>query len=228
MISRSVMTWLRSMALVLLAVTSGLAADQVVVDDWSRQPPGHKGLPAGWTGQNWGSPAYEFAAVEDEGRRVLHLKSRNEGSTISKDIKGKVKLKETPILEWRWKIVALPRGGNSCRKETDDQSAQVFVVWPRFPESLRSRIIGYVWDSTLPAGTICKSEKTGTVTYVVLRSGRDELGRWLTERRNVVEDYTKIYGEAPEDPGAISLAIDSNDTRSTAESFIGPIVFRRP
>jgi hypothetical protein len=92
---------------------------------------------------------------------------------------------------------------------------------------VRSRIIGYVWDTTQPVGTICKSEKTGTVTYVVMHSGSADLGKWVTERRNVMEDFTKIYGEAPEDPAAVSVAIDSNDTSSMSESFMGAIVFKR-
>jgi hypothetical protein len=105
-------------------------------------------------------------------------------------------------------------------------AAQLYVVWPRVPALLRSRIIGYVWDATTPVTTIVKSQKTGTVTFVVMRSGSGDLGKWLTERRNVVEDYTKIYGEFPDNPGAITISIDSNDTHSTAESFVGPIVFR--
>jgi hypothetical protein len=32
----------------------------------------------------------------------------------------------------------------------------------------------------------------------------------------------------PEAPRAITISIDSNDTHSTAESFIGPIIFRAP
>ena len=210
-----------------LAATAG-AADQFPVEDWSTQPAGSKGIPVGWNGQNWGSPKYDFTIVTDEGRKSLHLRSANEGSTISKEIKGKVNLKETPLLEWSWKVTALPKAGNSCRKATDDQAGQVFVVWPRFPEAVRSQIIGYVWDSTEPVGTTCKSEKTGTVTYVVVRSGPAELGKWLTERRNVAEDYRRIYGAEPDGPSALSVAIDSNDTNSTAESFLGPILFRRP
>jgi hypothetical protein len=93
---------------------------------------------------------------------------------------------------------------------------------------VRSRIVGYVWDTTAPVGTICKSEKTGTVTYIVVRSGTAELGKWLTERRNVAEDYKKLYGEDAEPPAAVSIAVDSNDTQSTAESFMGTILFRRP
>jgi hypothetical protein len=217
-----------ALALVVSLVATALAADQVLVEDWSTHAVGATGMPAGWQRQNWGSPKYDFAVVTDNGRKVVRMRSANEGSTISKDIKGKVNLKDTPLLEWSWKVTALPKGANSCRKATDDQAAQVFVVWPRFPEAVRSRIIGYVWDTTAPAGTTCTSEKTGTVTYVVVRSGTADLGTWFTERRNVAEDFRRIYGEEPDAPAAVSVAIDSNDTNSRSESFIGSILFRRP
>jgi hypothetical protein len=213
--------------LVLVSVVSAAwAADQVVVEDWSQA--GAKGIAPGWKGQNWGSPKYDFTIVQDDGRKALHMKSANDGSTISKEVKGKVDLKATPVLEWSWKAVVLPKGGDSRKKATDDQAAQIFVVWPRFPEAVRSRIIGYVWDTTAPVGTIVRSEKTGTVTYVVLRSGTAELGKWVKESRNVAEDFRKIYGEEPEAPSAVSVSIDSNDTSSVAESFMGPILFKKP
>jgi hypothetical protein len=218
---------LLTVAALLLFATLASAADQVVVEDWSKAPAGHKGIPPEWKGQQWGSPAYDFIVAEDGNKKVLHLRSKDEGSTISKEIKGKIDLKETPTLEWTWKMAVLPKGGNSCAKATDDQAGQVFVTWPRFPEQVRSRIIGYVWDTTQPVGTICKSEKTSMVTYVVLRSGTADVGKWVTEKRNVREDFKKIYGEEAENPGVISISIDSNDTHAQSESFIGAIAFRR-
>jgi len=185
----------------------------VVIEDWIRDPIAHKGIPSGWTGESFGGRAlYDFTIEQDAGRRVLHLASRNEHSTISRDITGKVNLQETPILEWTWKATALPTGGDLRRKETTDMAAQVYVVWLRFPTLLRSRIIGYVWDTTTPMTTIAKSQKTGTVTFVVVRSGSAELGKWLMERRNVAEDYTKIFGESPDNPRVITISSDSNDT----------------
>jgi Protein of unknown function (DUF3047) len=215
-------------ALLLLVTVAAWAADQVVIEDWKSSPVGSKGIPRGWEGQRWGSPAYEMVVEDVDGRRALHLFSRNEGSTVTKDIKGQVNLNETPILEWSWKAVTLPANADSRRKELDDQAVQVYVGWPRFPEAVRSRIIGYVWDTTAPAGTIVKSQKTSTITYVVVRSGKENLGKWLTERRNVADDFRKIYGETPDNPGGISIGIDSNDTKSTAESYVGTIAFTRP
>jgi hypothetical protein len=215
--------------LVLLAGAGvATAADQVVIEDWKAYPVGTTGVPGDWKPQNWGTPHYEnLRIVEDEGRRALYMKSVNDSSTINKEIKGKVHLKDTPMLEWQWKSIVLPKGANSCRKATDDQAGQVFVAWPRFPEAVRSRIIGYVWDTTQPVGTICKSEKTGTITYVVVHSGPADLNTWVTEKRNVVEDFKKVYGEAPDDPSALSLSIDSNDTNTSAEAMYGPLVFKK-
>jgi hypothetical protein len=228
MIVTSPCTLVRLAAVLLLLGTTASASAQVVVEDWSAVAAGSTGIPAGWKGQSWGSPKYDFTIVANGAARVLQMRSAGDGSTISKEIKGTVNLQETPILEWTWKVTTLPRGGNSCRKATDDQAGQVFVAWPRFPEAVRSQIIGYVWDTTQPVGTICKSEKTGTVTYLVVRSGSADLGRWLTERRNVAEDFKRIYGAEPDAPAALSLAIDSNDTRSSAEASMGTLLFRRP
>jgi hypothetical protein len=215
------------LATLLLAVAAG-AADTFLVADWSKYPVGTKGIPGGWKGGDWGHPRYDFTVVDVDGQRALHLKSDGDSSTISREIKGQVDLKQTPVLEWRWKVTKLPRGADARKSATDDEAGQVYVTWPRWPEALRSRIIGYIWDTTAPVGSVFKSEKTGTVTYVVVESGPSKLGQWTTERRNVAEDFTKIYGEEPENPGAVSISIDSDDTKSSSETYVGPVLFRKP
>ena len=95
----------------------------------------------------------------------------------------------------------------------------------RPPEFLRSRVVGYIWDTTVPPGSVVPSPSTGTVTYVVLRSGSTSIDGWLTERRDVRQDYRRIFGEEPAAPGAIAVAADSNDTRSAADSYLGPLHF---
>jgi hypothetical protein len=222
------MARLVAVMLLLVLAVAAWAAD-VVIDDWKSEKLGAHGIPDGWLGgQTWGLPQYDMTIEENEGHRVLHLRSKIESSTIRRDIRGRVNLKETPILEWSWKAITLPKNGDCRKKGTDYQAAQLYVVWPRFPEAVRSQIIGYIWDSTAPAGSIVKSEKTSTVTYVVMRSGAADLGKWITERRNVLDDYKMIYRAQPDNPGHISIAIDSDDTVSSAESVFGSIRFRAP
>jgi DUF3047 family protein len=218
------------LTLLLLLASASLAAGQgarVVVEDWSKVPVGHKGVPPGWRTQSWGSPKYDFEVVTEGSAHVLRMVSEGDSSTINKEIK--VNCKDYPVLQWSWKVTALPKGADARRKETDDQAAQVYVTFPRFPAAVRSRVIGYIWDTTAPAGLTTKSQKTGLVTYIIMRSGEADLGKWLTESRNVCEDYKKIYGEEPDEKmEALSLGIDSDDTRSRAEAFIGEIFFRKP
>lgn len=211
------------------AVTVALAADDasVLVEDWSRQPAGKTGVPDGWKAQPWGQPRYDFTVIPDGAGKVLSLRSDYDNSTISKEVR--VDVRRFPLLTWRWKVTTLPRGGDSRRRETDDQAAQIYVAFPRFPAAVRSRIIGYVWDTTAPVGTIVTSASSGTATYVVVRSGPADLGRFIVETRNVHDDYRSIYGEAPtEEARVVSIGIDSNDTRSSAASYVGEISFRRP
>ena len=216
-----------ALAAVLLIVAPARAADTLVIEDWSKQPEGKTGIPEGWKGQSWGSPKYDFRIETVDGRKVIHLKSDGDSSAIVKEVK--VDVATWPIIEWTWRAVKLPAGGDARKSATDDEAAQIYVVFPRFPSAVRSRVIAYIWDTTAPVGSVFKSEKTGTVTYVVVRSGAADLGKWLTERRNVLEDYKKIYGENPsEEVGVISVLIDSNDTRSSAEAFVGEILFRKP
>src|SRR5262249_3382770 len=225
--------WTRLLlALSFLGVPAGLAApasqtDSVLVEDWTRQPLNSRGVPDTWTAHETigGHPVYDFAIVEVDGRRALRMTSNDDHSTIAKKIS--VDLKETPWLEWDWKAVTLPDRADIRHRETSDAAAHVFVVWPRWPAAFRSRLIGYIWDASLPTGSVHASQKTGTVTFIVVRSGKADLGKWTTERRNVREDYRMVYGEEPEDPAVIALSIDTNDTRSWSESFLGPIRFRR-
>lgn len=196
-----------------------------VVEDWSGLTPGARGVPLGW--QKYatlgGHAAYDFTVVNDEGRRALDMKAAGDHSTIAREVQ--VDLATSPVLAWQWKVVSFPQGADLRERATSDATGHLFVAWPRFPALLRSRLIGYVWDPGLSIGTMVTSRKTGTVTFVVVRSGETGLGQWALQTRDVVEDYRTIYGEEPPDPHAIALSIDTNDTRSPAEALFGRIAF---
>jgi Protein of unknown function (DUF3047) len=220
-------TLVLTLAGIAATATDAAAQATVVVEDWSKHQVGATGIPSGWKAQNWGSPKNDFQVVAEGADRALHMRCNDDGSTISKEIK--VDIKQHPVLQWKWKATVLPKGADSRHKATDDQAAQIYVTFPRFPNAVRSRIIGYVWDTVAPVGLTIPSEKTGTVTYVIVRSGPGELGKWLSESRNVYEDYKRIYKEEPgEQVGAVSIASDCNDVHDRAESFMGPILFKKP
>jgi hypothetical protein len=61
--------------------------------------------------------------------------------------------------------------------------------------------------------------------YVVLQSGAAKLNEWVSERRNVYEDYKKLFKENPPTVGALLLYINSQHTKSSAECFYANIFF---
>lgn len=180
-------------------------------------------LPKEWAIKVWKGQS-DVKLVQENEKKVLRLRSQK--SSISLYRKLKLNLKNFPILKWRWKVTKLPKNADARLPNRDDQAAGVYVVFPRFPSFINSRVIGYVWESSVPEGRILKSQKNPMVHYIVVRSGSKGLGKWLTEERNVMEDYWKVYGQEPPAVGGVFLMIDSDDTRSQAESYFARIEFK--
>ncbi|MGD0625262.1 MAG: DUF3047 domain-containing protein, partial [Thermodesulfobacteriota bacterium] len=134
-------------------------------------------------------------------------------------------IRKYPYLSWKWKVSKLPRGGDIRKRGTDDQAGQVYVLFPKFPTTINTRSVGYIWDSLAPVGLSGKSTAYGKMKYVVLQSGAAKLNQWISETRNVYEDYKKLFQEEPPTVGALLLYINSQHTRSSAECFYGNIFF---
>jgi hypothetical protein len=85
----------------------------------------------------------------------------------------------------------------------------------------------YVWDTTAPVGTETAPEDLDIFqrALVVVRSGPDGLGRWSRERRNVREDYRRLFDEEPGRIKLVGFESHSNDTRSRGAIRFGRLSF---
>jgi hypothetical protein len=184
-----------------------------------------KALPSEWEIKEWKGKADVQIVKDGAGDDVLHLRSKESSTALYK--KMDVNIKDSPYINWRWKVTRVPSGGDVREKSKDDQAAQVYVIFPKFPEKINSRMLGYIWDASAPVGSEVTSTKFSKIKYVVLRSGEDGLGKWFSEKRNVYEDYKRLFGEEPPMVGSVALMIDSDNTRSSAESFFGDIYLSR-
>ena len=184
--------------------------------------PSSSELPEDWSVRVWqGTPDIEI--VKEHKGSVLKLRSHQSNVALYKEVQ--VDLDQYPNLSWEWKVTELPVHGDARYGEQDDQAAGIYVVFPKFPAFLNSRIIGYVWESDAPQGIILKSQNDSRIHYVVMRSGKQEVGEWIQEMRNVGQDYEQIFGEKAPMVGGVSLMIDSDHTQSSSESFFGEIYF---
>ena len=184
-----------------------------------------EGIPVGWTAKEFvGHASVEL--VRDEARLVLRLQSEQSSYALYRDVV--VDLNEFPFLSWSWKVVRLPAAGDVRARASDDQAAQVYLIFPRWPAPLKSSdVIGYVWDSRAPVGTQLTSTKAANVKIIVLESGRSQAETWRVEQRDVAKDYAALFGRQPPRVGQVAVMIDTNDTRGVAEALIGDLVFAR-
>lgn len=219
--TRSLLTLSLMLLLLAFPAASG-ALENIIRIPIGKSPSG--GAPEGWELKEWKGKA-EFDVLDTEIGKTIHLKSNSTSSALYRDVKFDIL--EYPVLHWKWKATKIPGGGDVRERSKDDQAAQVYVIFPKWPATINSRVIGYIWDSTAPAGSFLTSTKTSTTKYVVIRSGNSGLGEWFSEKRNVYEDYKKLFDEEPPEVGRVSVMIDSDDTKSSAESFIGDIYFSK-
>lgn len=217
-------------ALAILAVFLTLvpprASAQVVVDDFEAYAEG--GLPTIWKYQKggrlhdlserWMRPKERFTVVAEpacgqmlraysEGESV-HLALVNGDGALEWDVT------EHPVLSWEWRANRLPEGAREDRDQLNDSAGAVYVVFSLDGFLVkRPKSIKYVYSSTLPVGT---EVSYGKLKVVVVSSG--DTGEWKTVRRDVVEDYRRLFGgEPPRRPLSLRLWSDSDNTNQPAE-----------
>lgn len=184
-----------------------------------------EGVPPGWELKEFAGRAAVELVRADPGL-AMRLRSAQASFALYRDVL--VDLREFPFLAWQWKVARLPAAGDVREMSADDQAAQVYVIFPRWPTPLaNSEAIGYVWDSKAPVGTRLASTKAPNVRIIVVESGTVRLGGWQRQERNVAEDYAALFGRQPPRVGQIALMIDANDTRGDAEAFFAEIAFAR-
>lgn len=162
---------------------------------------------------------YVVEAKQEDG----YLRAKSDAACSGLLYKIKFNAKKLPMISWRWKVDKFPKkekvaGQEGGWLEKDDYAARVYVIFPAW-NFWKTKSIEYIWDETLPEGTIKASPYTKNIKLIVVESGRSETDRWVFEERNIYEDYKKVFGKVGSlRVGAIALMTDADNTSSTAEA----------
>jgi len=182
-----------------------------------------QGVPAGWDLEKELGRDSKMTLEQEKEGRFLRLHSVGDAFGLKKEMSFDIR--QYPFLSWRWRASKLPKGGEIRKRETDDQAGQIYVIFPKFPSIINSRSMGYIWDSQTPVGFAGTSTAYSKMKYVVLQSGPAKLNQWITETRNVYEDYKKLFEEDPPTVGTVLLYINTQHTKSSASCDYADIFF---
>lgn len=201
-----------------------------VIDDFERYEAGD--YPIRWMTRHRGriisydrrSDDEYFQIHEENGQKFVRVTIENESHRmlVTRDDRLDWNLEEFPTLAWDWRAIKLPP---DAREDTrNDTGAAVYVIfkvdWLGRPTSIK-----YTYSSTLPVGTIVDY---GRLKVVVVSSGADGTGAWLSIERDVAADYEDLFGkDPPVRPVSIMLWSDSDNTKSVAIADFDNIEVRR-
>lgn len=169
---------------------------------------------------------YKYKIRQEHGNKYLHYagtRARHINLPLINEKKRNIyniNIYDTPILSWKVRAEKLPENANEDYKDRNDSVASIYVVFDmghvlfkKVPKSIR-----YTWSSTLKEGTEL-SKFFGNQKIVVVESGTQKAGQWVTFKRNIVEDYRRLFGDnPPKNPLAILILSDGDSTGSFVEA----------
>jgi len=221
-------------------------ADVVEVARFSRMRAGTP-LPADWLGWglNSGKRPTQYRLVNGAAGTVLQADAEQGATGLYRRIR--VDPGRQPVLEWSWRVEKLIAGADLRKASREDSAARLVISFHGDPAKLdfeeRARLrlakvfageplpyamLIYVWSNQIAVETTLPSPQIDRIRMVVVESGNARLGRWLTYRRNILEDYRRAFGEDPGEIVAVGVLTDSDNTRQSARTLYGDITLRAP
>ncbi len=183
--------------------------------------------------------------VTENGLKAVKLHSKASLTFLEKTVN--IDIREYPIVTWRWKVENILKGIDERSVEGDDHPIRIFFVfepdssnqswWFRLKRSLYldrvhghpmgGRFTEYLWSSHLRPGDTISDPGKPWQKLMVIEGGTSKLGKWLSYRRNLYEDFKGLYGEEPRRLIFVGILNDTDHTGQEAVSYIGDLFFHR-
>ncbi len=180
---------------------------------------------AGWQHKSF-SGTTNYQLINMGADTVLKAESRASASGLLK--KQRVDLRQTPYLNWRWRIENRLKPVNEQQKSGDDYAARVYVICNSGWRFWETKSINYVWSNTSSKHSIWPNAFAGKHAMMfALRSSEAPTGVWLYEKRNVFTDLQRLYGETIRYIDAVALMTDTDNAGDQATSYYADIYFSR-
>jgi Protein of unknown function (DUF3047) len=187
-----------------------------------------------------GKEATKYVWTEKDGRKALSATS--DGSASMWRRKVVVPADQLGEISFSWWVDDLIDGAKLAEADFADAPARVMFGFggdvARLPQRTRMMFelaealtgepppyatLMYVWESSVPVGTVIINPRTDRVRKIVVDSGPAHLRGWRDHRRDVAADFRLAFGEEPGPMVSMAVMTDSDNTRSRAAAWYGPV-----
>ncbi len=187
-----------------------------------------------------GKASSQFAYTRKDGRDAMAVTSLASASMVRKQVR--VEPAELGSVRFSWKVPELITQADMALREADDSPVRIVLAFEGDRSRLSARnaalselalaltgeelpyaTLMYVWCNQRAPGSVIVNPRTDRIRKLVVESGQGKLNQWLDYERNIRADYEKAFGEAPGALVGIGIMTDSDNTRSSARAWYGPV-----
>lgn len=169
-----------------------------------------------------GHTEYQFEKVEG----VWVVKALSQDSASGLFYERAVDLEKTPFINWRWRIDRRLSGSNEKEKSGDDFSARIYLIKSGGLLIWKSKALNYVWSAAAKKDESWPNPFAGkSVMMLALRTSADSTGIWVSEKRNLREDFKRLLGEDIRTIDAVAVMTDTDNSHGYAIAYYGDIYF---
>lgn len=187
-----------------------------------------------------GKASNQFAYLQLDGREAMGVKSSASASMLRKVVS--VEPAQLDALRFSWKVPSLITDADMALRDKDDSPVRLVLAFDgdRSKLSSRDRMLSelaraltgedmpyatlmYVWCNQREPGSVVLNPRTDRIRKLVLESGPQQLNRWLDYERDIRADYRQAFGEEPGRLMAVGIMTDTDNTKSSAEAWYGPV-----
>jgi len=164
-----------------------------------------------------------YTIQNEDGVKVLKASTINAASVLYRQ--DAIDLTTTPWLEWTWKIEATFASIDEKTKAGDDFPARLYVTAKTGPLPWQTIAINYVWSSHQAIDTVWVNPYTNKSIMVAVQAGNASAGQWVSQRRNVVEDFKNLFDIDVKQLAGYAVMVDGDNSSQTGTAYFGNIEF---
>jgi len=168
-----------------------------------------------------GNTQYEIQG--ENGISVLKATAINTASVLYRQ--ESIDLINTPWLDWYWKIDSIYTDIDEATKSGDDFPARLYVTAKTGSLPWQTIAINYVWSSGQPKDTVWFNPYTKKSIMVAVQGGNTSVGQWVNQRRNVAEDFKKLFNIDVKKLSGYAVMVDGDNSSQSGTAYFGNIEF---
>lgn len=181
-----------------------------------------KGLSKTWKEHVFqGHSSYQI--IQNGTNHVLRGHAASTASGIGMEVQARIV--PGTILSWRWKIEKLPPGGSDTDLKKFDHTVRLYIA---FKSMLVPRTVNYIWSADGKVGEKLSHPSSNRARILILESGPAKAGQWVTEKRDLYQDWKTLFGEEPPEIQSIGLMTDSDGTQSDVTGYYDDLLLAQP